>query len=299
VIPVAAAIIAATAIGVVLERRFGAAADAAARRLIWAIFNVVLPYIVFTNIVGFQFDAGATAGLLFGYLGIACSASAAYLVGSRILQLPRPSLGASINLAFSGNTGYLGLPVAVALLGSHALGDAIAYDVLVSSPGLLIGAFAVGATFGSHAIGMKARMVSFFTANPPLYALIAALIIPASAVPHVLVTISHPLALALAPFGFLAVGITVGHERAFAPRPPVLLSVACKLLIPASVVALLSLLITPVPEAYVLQAAMACGVYNIAVASVFGLDRAIVAPAVLWSTGIVLLVALVISAVPG
>ncbi|MBS1860777.1 MAG: hypothetical protein JSS68_03600 [Actinobacteria bacterium] len=291
-IVVAAAVLAATLVGFALERRYGARADVAGRRLIWAIFNLVLPYIVFTNIVGFNFDVGATAGLLFGYLGIATAAGVAYLAARHLLGLDRPELGAVVNLSFSGNTGYLGLPVVVALLGSHALDDAIAYDVLVSSPGLLIGAFAVGATFGNHALGLKARLVSFFSANPPLYALVAALIVPASAVPQVLVDISHPLALALAPLGFLAVGTTVGHERAFAPRPPVALSVACKLLIPASVLGLLSLLITPVPEAYIVQAAMACGVYNIAVTAIFGLDRSIVAPAVLWSTAFVLIGAL-------
>ena len=294
---VAAAIVAATLAGIGLERRYGARADRWARQLIWTILNVLLPFIVFVNIVGFDFSAGVGAGLLFGYVGMACSCGVAYLLGSRVLRLERASLGAVMTLSFSANTGYLGLPVVTALLGTKALDDAIAYDVLVSSPGLLIGAFAVGAAFGTHAAGGRARTASFFRRNPALYALLAGLLAPSSFAPHALVSFSHVLAVGLAPLGFLAVGIVVGHERAFALTPPVAVAVACKLLIPVTVLALLATTVAGVPEAFLVQAAMACGVYNIVVAHTFGLNRAIVAPAVLWSTVVVLVVALIIASV--
>lgn len=294
---VAVAVVAATLAGVGLERRYGERADHWARRLIWSILNVLLPFIVFVNIVGFDWSVGAGAGLVFAYAGLACSCGLAYLLGSRWLRLDRASLGAVMTLAFAANTGYLGLPVVAGLLGTDALDDAIAYDVLVTSPALLIGAFGVAAAFGSHAAGSRARTASFFRRNPPLYALLAAVVAPASLAPQALVSFSHALAVGLAPVGFLAVGIAVGHERAFALKPPVALAVACKLLVPIAVLAGLSTLFAEVPKAYFVQAAMACGVYNIVVAQTFGLDRAIVAPAVLWSTALVLLAALAAAAV--
>jgi len=41
------------------------------------------------------------------------------------------------------NTGYLGLPLVVAVLGADHLSQAVAYDSLVQAPVFLIGAFAV------------------------------------------------------------------------------------------------------------------------------------------------------------
>ena len=49
------------------------------------------------------------------------------------------------------NSGYLGYPLAVALLGRDQLPDAVLYDVLVTATSLMLGAFGVGAAFGTRA----------------------------------------------------------------------------------------------------------------------------------------------------
>ena len=82
------------------------------------------------------------------------------------------------------NTGYLGYPLSVALLGRDQLSTAVLYDVLVSGPCLLLGAFAVGAAFGTKAgESPRQRVRAFFTRNPPLYAAIAGLLAPAALAP--------------------------------------------------------------------------------------------------------------------
>ena len=74
-----------------------------------------------------------------------------------MLKLPRPQVGAVVCTVLSVNTGYLGYPLAVALLGRDQLSTAVLYDVLVTGPCLLLGAFAVGAAFGTKAGETPAR----------------------------------------------------------------------------------------------------------------------------------------------
>ena len=105
-------------------------------------------------------------------------AGVAYLVGSRVLHLPRSSVGSLIVCTLVVNTGYLAYAVVAALLGFDALAEAAAFDVLVGSPALLLGAFAAGAAFGDDAgEGVRERTRAFFIRNPILYAAIAALLV--------------------------------------------------------------------------------------------------------------------------
>ena len=85
----------------------------------------------------------------------------------------------------SVNTGYLGYPLTVALLGHDQLSTAVLYDVLVTGPCLLLGAFAVGAAFGTKAGETpRQRLRAFFTRNPPLFAAVAGLLAPGALAPH-------------------------------------------------------------------------------------------------------------------
>src|SRR4051812_43791204 len=74
---------------------------------------------------------------------------------------------------------YLGYPLTLALLGEDSLPTAVLYDMLVNAPTMLLGAFAVGAAFGTKAgesVGDRVRF--FFTRNPLLYAAVAGLLAP-------------------------------------------------------------------------------------------------------------------------
>ena len=123
----------------------------------------------------------------------------------------------------SVNTGYLGYPLTVALLGRDQLSTAVLYDVLVTGPCLLLGAFAVGAAFGTKAgESPRERVRAFFTRNPPLYAAIAGLLAPKALAPTALVDISQALIVAILPIGFFAVGATLAEnaEHGELPMPP-------------------------------------------------------------------------------
>lgn len=289
-------IVLAVAAGVAAHRRFGARAGDAARGSLKAMLFVLLPPVVFFNLARLEFDADVGLGLALGWLAVILTGLAAYAAG-RLLALDRPQTGALVNASIHPNTGYLGLPMTAAVLGADQLDLAIAYDVLVGTPTLLLGAFAVGAAFGTRAGDtVPDRVRAFVTRNPPLVAAAAALIAPDALAPDMLVEASRVLVFALLPLGFWAVGVTLAEDRAL--PPPITRHLAAALglrlvLAPAILLAISAPLID-LPGPYLLAAAMPTGLNGLVVAHAYGLDLRLAAGAVAWGTSIVLLAAPVI-----
>jgi len=283
------------AIGVASERRWPAGAATAARRALTLLLYVFLPPVIFFNIAASSVDLSHGVGLVLGLIASSLGALFAWWVASRLLRLERFQTGAVVCTVLSVNTGYLGYPMAVALLGRGQLSTAVLYDVLVTGPSLLLGAFAVGAAFGTKAgEGPRERVRAFFTRNPPLYAAIAGLLAPKALAPSALVDVSQALIVVILPVGFFAVGATLAEnaEQGELPMPPPLSRpVALAILTRLAVVpALLMLLAAPfihLPAAYRLMSAMPSGLNSLVVAHAYGLDMEIVAEAVTWTTGIV------------
>jgi predicted permease len=165
----------------------------------------------------------------------------------------------------------------------------------------MLGAFAVGAAFGTKAgESPRQRLGAFFTRNPPLYAAIAGLLAPQALAPNLLVDISQALVVAILPIGFFAVGATLaeGAEHGELPMPPplnrqVLVSLVGRLAIAPALLMLLAAPLIDLPASYRLLAAMPTGLNSMVVSHAYGLDNQIVAEAVTWSTAIVVLAALV------
>jgi hypothetical protein len=197
------------------------------------------------------------------------------------------------------NTGYLGYPLTVALLGRDELPTAVLYDVMVSGPSLLLGAFAVGAAFGTKAgEGPRERVRAFFTRNPPLYAAIAGLLAPQALAPGWAVDVSQLLIVAILPIGFFAVGATLAEnaEHGALPMPPpltrpVVAVLFTRLLVAPALLIALTVPFVELPVAYLLLAAMPTGLNSMVVAHAYGLDLEITAEAVVWSTTIVVVAA--------
>jgi predicted permease len=291
----AGAIAVATAIGVWSERRWPQGAANAARRALLLMLYLLLPPVVFFNLAGSEIDVGHGVGLLLGLVSYALSGLVAWFLASHVLRLSRPSSGAVICAVISVNSGYLGYPLTLALLGRDDLHNAVLFDVLVTGPSLLLGAFAVGAAFGDRAgEGPRERTIAFFTRNPPLYAAIAGLLAPSALAPSALVDASQALVVAILPIGFFAVGATLAEnaEEGELPvppplTPPVAIAVAARVaLTPVLLLALAAPLID-LPAAYLLMAAMPSGLNSLVVAHAYGLDMEITAEAVTWSTAIV------------
>jgi hypothetical protein len=299
---VAIAAVAATALGIGCERRFEWATGTG-RRVLWAMLYVLVPFVSFVNIAHLRLTVGGGVGLGVAYLGLGIAGTAAWIAGRRWLGLGRPELGALICSVIIVNTGYLGLPMTVALLGAQHLSSAVAYDQLVSSPMLLLVGFGVGAAFGGRpGDSVVTRLKAFLTRNPPLLAVVAGLLAPASLAPSALVHASRIVVIALLPLGFFVVGINLSGGRRNAgatllerPDRPVLLAVGLRLLITSLLLAGFSATIVRLPPAYLLQAAMPTAVATLIVGQAFDLDQRFIATVIVWSTAVVLLGGLVVS----
>jgi malate permease and related proteins len=296
----ALAIVTGTGIGVWAERRRPRAAALAARRALVLMLYVLVPPVIFFNLAASEIDVEHGIGLLLGILAVSLSGLVAWWVSSRVLRLARDRTGAVVCAVLSVNTGYLGYPLTVALLGRDQLSTAVLYDVLVTGPCLLLGAFAVGAAFGTKAgEGPRERVRAFFTRNPPLYAAIAGLLAPSALAPDVLVDVSQALVVAILPIGFFAVGATLAEnaEHGELPMPPpltkpVAVALGARLALAPALLMLLAAPLIDLPATYRLLAAMPSGLNSMVVAHAYGLDMEITAEAVTWSTGIVVVAAL-------
>jgi predicted permease len=304
VILVALAIVAATAVGVGTERRYGVRALAFSRRLIDAMVWGLLPFITFFIVARLHLGGGVGIGLVLGFVELAGVGGVAYLIGSRVLHLPRPSVGALILTVILANTGYLGLPLNAALLGHGALAPAIAWDTIVGQATLWTAGFAVGAAFGTEAgESPRERAKTFLTRNPVLWALIAGLLVPDVLAPQALVDVAKACAAyALLPVGFFLLGVNLMEERqegvlGFPPplTKPVVVAIVLRMAVAPGLLVGLSALTVPIPDAYIVQAAMASGINSLIVGHLYGLDLRLAAGAIAWTTAIAVVAALVLS----
>lgn len=294
-----AAIVISTAAGVGAELRWRDRAALLARRSLTASVFTIVPFVTFFNIARLHIDADVGIGILLGYVTLAVVTGIAWWSG-RVMDLPRPTHGALILTALIANTGYLGYPLTVAVLGSEELGHAVAWDLLVSIPALLLVGFGVGAAFGTKAGETpRDRVRSFFTRNPPLYAALAAVVAPDALAPDALVDISRVMVVALLPIGFFAVGAILAEEaedgylEPGSPlKPPLSIGIGLRMIVAPALLFAMSAPLIDLPSAYLLLAAMPVGINSLLVGHVYGLDLKLAAQAVAWSTALAVVGAL-------
>lgn len=289
-IAVALAVVLAGGGGIWAERRWPVRAGDAARLVLRVMLYVLVPPVVFFNLVGLRFDAEIGAGLGVAWLVVLITGALAFAV-TRAMRLDPPEAGAVVNATLHPNTGYLGLPLCAAVLGTEHLDEAVVYDVLVGTPTLLLLVFAVGAATGTK-VGetVRARVRAFFTRNPPLIAAVLGLLAPDVLAPEVLVDASRVFVFALLPLGFWAVGVTLAEEPRFPPPVTRRLGAALvlRLIVAPALLLALSVPFFDIPDAYLLLAAMPTGINGLVVAHVYGLDLSVAAGAVAWGTSLVL-----------
>jgi predicted permease len=294
-------IVAGTGVGVAAEHRYPTAAIGLARRFLRLILYVAVPIVIFFNLAKASISLDNAVGLALALVNLTLVSVFAWFVASRVLRLNRAMTGAVIVSVLVANTGYLGYPLTVALLGHDHLSTGVLYDVLVSGPALMLGAFAVGAAFGDKAgQGMRERSKTFLTRNPALYAAILGLVAPSALAPHVLVEATQVLVVAVLPVGFFAVGATLaeGAEHGELPFPPpftrpVALAVGTRLALAPALLMLLAAPLIDLPSAYRLMSAMPTGLNAMVVSHAYGLDSRTVAESITWSTAIVVAAALI------
>jgi predicted permease len=293
--------VAGAGIGVASEKRYPRDAVALARRLLLVMLYVLVPPVIFFNLAAASISVDNAVGIGIALVNMVLVGLVVWFVASRLLRLGRPQTGAVICAAIAANTTYLGYPLTVALLGRDHLSTGVLFDVLVSGPTLMLGAFGVAAAFGTRAgEGTSARVRTFLTRNPPLYAAVLGLLAPKALAPTVLVDASQVLAVAILPLGFFAVGATLaeGAEQGELPLPPpvtapVAIATLGRLVLAPALLMLLAAPLIDLPSAYRLMSAMPTGINALVVSHAYGLDNRIVAETITWSTAIVIAAALV------
>lgn len=292
-------IAASIALGAGAHRRWGEHVEALTRRLLDALLYVALPFITFFVLVRANLDAGAGSGIALAYVGFAIVGVLAWLAATRVLQLGPRAAGTVVIAAIMGNTTYLGLPLIAALLGSEDLGPAITFDALVTGPMFFVVAFAIAAAITTRDEPLRDRVRVFFTRNPPLLAVVAALVAPDALAPDALVDLAKAGVMALAPVGFFVLGVQLAVEtRDGAPRfpplsAPVTLVLGLRLAVAPLLLLGLSALTVDVPDAYLVQAAMPVGINMLVVAHAYNLDLPLAVSAIAWSTTIAIAAGLV------
>jgi hypothetical protein len=303
VIAIALTIAAAVWVGIATEHRYGPRAVRWSKLALSGIIYVAVPVIVFFNVARLQFDVDVAGGLALAWLNLAVAGGLAFVVATRLLSLDRPQTGAVMACVMQANTGYVGIPLVAVFFGTDAIGQGAAYDAVVTGSMLFLGVFGVGAAFGTQAgEGWRERARSFLLNNPPLVAVIAALLAPDSIAPDRIVDATHLLIFALIPLGFFAVGVTLAAEsdEGDVPFPPplsrpVVAALSLRLFVAPALLFAIALPLIDIPHPYLLQAAMPCGINALVVAHLYGLDLKITAGAIAWSTALVVAVGVVAS----
>lgn len=244
-------------------------------------------------------------GILCAYAALALAVGLAWLVSTRVLNLRRTETGAVMCSVVVANTGYLGYGVVAALLGFDSLPQAVLYDIAVSSPALILGAFSIGAAFGDRAgSGPAEHIGAFFTRNPALYAAAFGLVAPDALAPNIVVDASRILVVAILPVGFFAVGVALAEmaQEGVAPLPPpftkaVALTVVIRLVIAPALLLGLAVALIDLPDEFLLVAAMPCGINALIVTQAYGLDLRVTSAAIAWSTAIAVAGTLVLALV--
>lgn len=302
-IPITVAIIASVWAGLATEHRMPGRAGHGSRRALQIALYTVLPPVIFFNLVGADLDRNFAFGLLLAIAAMVSCTLVAFLISDRLLGLRRDQTGAVLCCVLVANTAYLGYPLVGAVLGFDRIGEAVLYDVVVGIPGLLIGAFAVGAAFGTRAgEGARQRTRAFFARNIPLYAAALAMISPDWLAPDLAVEISRIAVVLLLPLGFFAVGAALAEDEErgevrLPPRltPAVLTVIGAKIVLMPALLYLISAPLIELPSTFLLLAAMPSGLNAMIVVHTFGLDLKITAGALTWTTAIVVPIALVAS----
>ncbi|MEO0407968.1 MAG: AEC family transporter [Cyanobacteria bacterium P01_A01_bin.135] len=149
-----------------------------------------------------------------------------------------PAQGSLINAAALGNTGYLGYPISLLLVGSDYFAWAVLYDTLGStliSYGLGV---ALAAHFGQSVplppLQRLRRIVRALLQNPALWSFGSGLMTRAIALPVLFETIAQAIAWAVIALSLLLLGMRLSQlsMRSFRGRvSPVLVSLSIKMII--------------------------------------------------------------------
>lgn len=209
-------------------------------------------------------------------------------------SVPKQSTQASLILAATlGNTGYLGFPITLAILGKEYFAWALFYDLLGSFPGTYGLGVLLAARFGgsvqNHWQTAKAILI-----NPALWSFGFGLLIQEATIPPVVEFGLEKFAWSSVALSLVLIGMRLGLLKSWRSLPQAGMSLGIKmLLIPLILGSMLPLfgLTGSTAKVIVLQMAMPPAFGTLVIAETFNLDRDLAVTALAAGT-IVLLVTL-------
>lgn len=271
------------AVGALL-RTTGVVARGDTRALNAVIIYVGLPAFVFQAVHGADLDRRLVGVVLVAWAAIAVSALASFGM-ARVLRLPATVAGTVILTSSLGNTGYIGYPVAAAVLGREALPDAVFYDVFGTVLALVVLGLPVAQHYGATA-GERVSPLRELLTFPAVIALAAALLLSTVRIPMVISDGLDLCANLVAPLIMLSVGISLRPRSAWDWRAPVAGVSLVKLVVAPLAALAVGSLVLGVPETrlVVLQAGMPTMMLSLVVGERFGLETDLIAAAIFVTT---------------
>ncbi len=270
-----------------LLRRFGVLRPQDARPINNVIIYAGLPALIFRAVYPAQLDRSLLIVAVVAWVVFATSAAIAW-GATRQMHLPGPVAGGFILTAALGNTGYIGYPVSLAILGDEGLVRAIFYDVFGTVAALLLVGLFVAQHMGSaeerHVNPVK-EALSF----PAVIALGAALVMRAVPieVPGLVSDGLEALASMVVPLIMIAVGLSL-RPGSIREHLRALTGVAViRLLVAPLVAAAVAGLVIDDPAAVslvVLEAGMPSMMLSLVIGARFKLDTDFIASAILVTT---------------
>lgn len=203
----------------------------------------------------------------------------------------QPTQGSFLLAAMVGNTGYIGYPVTLAVVGTKYFGWALFYDLIGST----LGAYGLGvllaARFGKD-VKSTWQLAQAILINPALWSFGLGLVFRQIPIPHLAELILQKLGWTIVFLALVLIGMRLRQLNSWLSLPKASISLGIKmLLVPLILGSVLSLLgITGAPQlVIVLQMAMPPAFATLVIAEAYNLDRDLAVTAVaLGSSGLLL-----------
>ncbi|MDV2991235.1 MAG: hypothetical protein N4J56_000889 [Chroococcidiopsis sp. SAG 2025] len=192
-----------------------------------------------------------------------------------ITNYPLPTQGSFLLAAMVGNTGYIGFPVALAVVGTQYFGWTLFYDLLGST----LGSYGLGVLLAARFGKGKSDRTSLIQAiliNPALWSMGFGLLFRQVALPVVAESILSSLGWSVVALSLVLIGMRLQHLKSWRNLPKAAVSLTIKMLIvPLVVGSVLTLCgFTGAPQlAIVLQMAMPPAFATLVIAEAYDLDR--------------------------
>jgi len=207
------------------------------------------------------------------------------------LSYPLPTQGSFLLAAMVGNTGYIGFPVALAVVGTQYFGWTLFYDLLGSTLGSYGLGVVLAARFGKGVSDRKHLIQAIFV-NPALWSMGFGLLFRQVPLPAVAESILSSLGWSVVALSLLLIGMRLQHLKSWRNLSKASVCLTIKMLIvPLVVGSVLSLCgFTGAPQlAIVLQMAMPPAFATLVIAEAYDLDRDLAVTALaLGSTSLLL-----------